>query len=202
MFDKSRTVHRFLFMIGLVVAGEAVFALPFHVARFFRPTVLEVFAMTNTELGAAQGIYGILAMLAYFPGGLLADRFPARKLLAFSLWMTAAGGLYMATFPGYRGALILWGFFGVSTILLFWAALIRATRDWGGNDDQGRAFGLLDSGRGLLAAVLASIAVVVFGFFFPDSFMARLIPVWMFHVIFLKSAAIMSLKRWKRKARP
>ena len=85
MFDKSRAVHRLLFMIGLVVAGEAVFALPFHVARFFRPTVLEVFALTNTELGAAQGIYGILAMLAYFPGGPLADRFPARKLLAFSL---------------------------------------------------------------------------------------------------------------------
>ena len=170
MSDKSKDVHRFLFMVGLVVAGEAVFALPFHVARFFRPTVLEVFALTNTELGAAQGIYGILAMIAYFPGGPLADRFSARKLLAFSLWMTAAGGLYMATFPGYRGALFLWGFFGVSTILLFWAALIRATRDWGGNDQQGRAYGLLDGGRGLLAAVLASIAVVVFGFFFPEDY--------------------------------
>lgn len=170
MPDKSQAVHRFLFMVGLVVAGEAVFALPFHVARFFRPTVLEVFALTNTELGAAQGIYGILAMIAYFPGGPLADRFSARKLLAFSLWMTAAGGLYMATFPGYRGALFLWGFFGVSTILLFWAALIRATRDWGGNDQLGRAYGLLDGGRGLLAAVLASIAVVVFGFFFPEDY--------------------------------
>jgi nitrate/nitrite transporter NarK len=170
MSDKSRTLHRFLFMLGLILAGEAIFALPFHLARFFRPTVLEVFAFSNTELGAAQGIYGILAMLAYFPGGPLADRFPARKLLAFSLWMTAAGGLYMATFPGYRGALILWGFFGVSTILLFWAALIRATRDWGGSDEQGRAYGLLDGGRGLLAAVMASIAVVVFGLFFPEGY--------------------------------
>ncbi len=170
MADKSQAVHRFLFMVGLVVAGEAIFALPFHVARFFRPTVLEVFALTNTELGAAQGIYGVLAMIAYFPGGLLADRFPARKLLSLSLWTTAGGGLYMATFPGYRGALILWAFFGVSTILLFWAALIRATRDWGGNDQQGRAYGLLDSGRGLFAAVLASIAVVIFSFFFPEGY--------------------------------
>ena len=47
------------------------------------------------------------------------------------------------------------GFFGVTTILFFWAALIRATRDWGGNNAQGRAFGLLDGGRGLLAALLA-----------------------------------------------
>ena len=129
-------------MVGLILAGEAVFALPFHVARFFRPTVLEVFGLSNTELGAAQGVYGILAMISYFLGGPLADRFPAHKLLATSLWSTAAGGLYMATFPDYRGASILWGFFGITTILLFWAALIRATRDWGGHDTQGRAYGL------------------------------------------------------------
>lgn len=159
-------------MLGLIVAGEAVFALPFHLTRFFRPTVLDVFQLTNTELGAAQGVYGILAMASYFLGGPLADRYPARKLLAMSLWTTAAGGLYMATFPGYRGSLVLWGFFGVTTIFLFWAALIRATRDWGGHDEQGRAYGLLDGGRGLLAAGLASIAVIVFGFAFPDGYAA------------------------------
>ena len=170
--DKSLLAHRFWFMVGLILAGEAVYALPFHVARFFRPTVLEVFELTNTELGAAQGVYGILAMVAYFLGGPLADRYPARKLLALSLWTTAAGGLYMATFPDYRGSLILWGFFGVTTILLFWAALIRATRDWGGHDEQGRAYGLLDGGRGLLAAVLASIGVVIFGLAFPEGYAA------------------------------
>jgi nitrate/nitrite transporter NarK len=76
----------------------------------------------------------------------------------------------MATFPGFVGALLLWGFFGVTTILLFWAALIRATREWGDDDEQGRAYGLLDGGRGLLAAVLASIAVVCFGLLFPDGY--------------------------------
>jgi sugar phosphate permease len=159
-------------MLGLILAGEAVFALPFHVTRFFRPTALEVFNLTNTELGAAQAVYGVVAMLAYFPGGPLADRFPARKLLALSLWSTAAGGLYMATLPGYRGVLLVWGVFGVTTILLFWAALIRATRDWGGNDEQGRAYGLLDGGRGLLAAVLATIGAGLFGLMFPEGYAA------------------------------
>lgn len=74
-------LRRALYMIALVIAGEAVFALPFHVARFFRPTVLEVFQLSATELGAAQGVYGIFALLAYFPGGPLADCFPARELL-------------------------------------------------------------------------------------------------------------------------
>ena len=157
-------------MLGLILAGEAVFALPFHVARFFRPTVLEVFSLSATELGAAQGVYGVMAMLAYFPGGPLADRFSARKLLAISLWATAAGGLYMATFPDYHGALLLWGFFGITTIMLFWAALIRATRDWGGHDEQGRAYGLLDGGRGVLAAGLASVGVMMFGLAFPEGY--------------------------------
>jgi nitrate/nitrite transporter NarK len=134
--------------------------------------LLEVFELTNTELGAAQGVYGILAMAGYFLGGPLADRYPARNLLALSLWATAAGGLYMATFPDYRGALIVWGFFGITTILLFWAALIRATRDWGGHDTQGRAYGLLDGGRGLLGALLTSVAVVAFGLAFPDGYSA------------------------------
>ena len=109
--DKSQSVHRFWFMLGLIVAGEAVFLLPYYPTRFFRPTVLEIFDLTNTELGAAQGIYGIMAVFGYFLGGPLADRFPARNLLASSLWTTAAGGLYMATFPDFRGALALWGFF-------------------------------------------------------------------------------------------
>lgn len=117
-----------------------------------------------------MAVYGIVAMVAYFPGGPLADRFSARKLLAVSLWTTAAGGLYMSTLPDYRGSVWLWGYFGVTTILLFWAALIRATRDWGGRDEQGRAFGLLDSGRGAMAAVMASIGAGLFAWSFPEGY--------------------------------
>ena len=155
-------------MLGLILAGEAVYTLPFHVTRFFRPTVLETFDLSNTQLGTAMAAYGVVAMLAYFPGGPLADRFAARKLLALSLWATAAGGLYMATFPGVVGSVLLWAFFGITSILLFWAALIRATREWGGRRSQGRAFGLLDGGRGLLAALLASAGAALFGFMFPE----------------------------------
>lgn len=157
-------------MLGLIVAGEAVYALPYHVARYFRPSMLELFDMTATELGAAQGVYGIVAMLAYLPGGALADRFPARTLMASSLWVTAIGGLYLATFPGYFEAMLVWAFFGISTVLLFWAALIRAARDWGGDDEQGRAYGILDAGRGFLAAALSSIGVLIFALAFPDGY--------------------------------
>ncbi len=159
--------NRIYLILGLILAGEAIFALPFHIARFFRPIMLEMFNLSATELGAAQGIYGIVAMLCYFPGGFIADRYPVHKLIALSLWMTALGGLFMATLPDYPELVLLYGFFGFTTIILFWGALIRATREWGGSHEQGLAFGILEGGRGLLAVVLASIAVSVFQFSFP-----------------------------------
>ena len=159
--------QRALIILSLILAGEAIFTLPYHVTRFFRPTFLEVFDLTATELGVAQSAYGFIAMAAYFFGGPLADRFEPRKLLAGSLWATALGGLYLATFPDVTGVMLIWGFFGLTNILLFWAALIKVTRAWGGERQQGLAYGLLDGGRGLLAAILASAGVFAFSVAFP-----------------------------------
>ena len=100
-------------------------------------------------------------MLAYFPGGLIADRFPARNLMAFSLMATALGGLYLYSTPGDLGLKLLFGYWGVTSILLFWGAMIKATREWGASDAQGLAFGLLDGGRGFVASLFASIAVLI-----------------------------------------
>ncbi len=162
-------LSRFMLMLTLIFAGEIVFLLPFHTTRFFRPTMLEAFELTNTQLGDFFAVYGIMAMIAYFPGGALADRFSARGLLTASLITTSAGGLYMATFPGSVGLALLFGYWGITTILLFWAALIRATREWGGHDEQGMAFGILEGGRGLVAALLASLGVVLLASFMPDN---------------------------------
>lgn len=161
-------ISRVFLMLTLVLAGEIVFGLPFHTARFYRPTLLEAFGFSNTQLGDVFAVYGVLAMIAYFPGGALADRYAARSLLALSLVATGLGGFYMMTYPGVAGMAVLYGYWGVTTILLFWSALIRATREWGGEDAQGSAFGLLEGGRGIVAALLATIGVAVFAFAMPD----------------------------------
>ncbi len=140
-----------------------IFSLPFHIARFFRPTFLAAFELSNAQLGDIFAVYGVLAMLAYFPGGLLADRFSARSLITVSLLATAAGGLYLAQFPGPLGLSILFGYWGATTIFLFWAAVMKTTRIVGGDRLQGRAFGLLDGGRGLVAAAMVSALIFLLG---------------------------------------
>ena len=159
--------QRFFAMLALILAGEGIFLLPFVLARVFRPTVLAVFELNNFELGLIFSVYGIVAMLAYFFGGPLADRFPARKLMAVALVATALGGFYMATYPSLGQLKILYGFWGATTILIFWAAMIKATRQWGGTNLQGAAFGFLEGGRGLAAATIGSIAVAGFAYLLP-----------------------------------
>jgi len=151
-----------IIIILLITAGESIFFLPFVLARIFRPTLLEVFEISNTELGIWFSVYGLVALLSYLLGGALADRFSARKLMALGLWLTSAGGFLMATIPSNSFMICLYAFWGFTSICLFWAAMIRATRIWGGHGFQGRAFGWLEGGRGAVAALLGTFAFLLF----------------------------------------
>lgn len=155
-------------LLILVLAGESIFLLPFVLPRVFRPTLLAVFDISNLELGSYFSAYGLVAIAAYFFGGPLADRFAPHKLMSVALFATASGGVYLATIPGTAGLLWLYGTWGLTTILLFWAAMLRATRLAGGTGFQGRAFGILEGGRGLVSALVATLGVAVLGAVFPQ----------------------------------
>ena len=158
----------FFRIVLLMLAGESVFILPFLLARIFRPTFLAVFDITNFELGSLYSIYGVIALISYLYGGALADRYPPRKLMASALLMTAAGGIVLAQFPSFFTLQLLYGFWGFSTIFLFWAAMIKATRNWGGLNQQGRAFGYLEGGRGIVAASIGAAGVLIFSLLIPE----------------------------------
>jgi len=149
-------------MLILVLAGEIIFGLPFHLARFFRPTYLDVFSISNTNLGDAYAMYGLTAMISYFFGGMLADKYSPRILMSLSLVLTSIGGFYISTIPELRTIFFIYGYWGITTIFLFWSAMIKATKEWGGEYSQGKAFGILDGGRGLFATIVSLVAIYLF----------------------------------------
>lgn len=189
---ESRSFHIILL---LILAGEAVFILPFVLVRVFRPTVLDVFELTNLQVGTCQAVYGIVALLSYFFGGPLADRFPPRKLIALSLFLTAIGGIAFASYPSYGVLKILYGYWGFTTIFLLWAAMIKATRIWGGLRSQGKAFGFLDGGRGLVGAAFGSMGVLIFSIFIAGEISEASLPdrKEAFKYVILVSSAIVVL---------
>ena len=166
--DPELKKGSFLSITLLILSGELIFLLPYVLARVFRPTFLEVFNLTNLELGSLFSIYGTVAILSYLYGGVISDKFQPKKLIAISLFFTAFGGTVLSTYPSYLMLQILWGYWGFTTVFLFWGAMIKATRVWGGSKNQGEAFGLLDGGRGLVAASMGTLGVVIFSMFLTN----------------------------------
>ena len=121
-----------------------------------------MFNLTNLELGTLFSTYGIVAFLSYLYGGILADRYSPRKLLSASLVLTSFGGAIMMTYPSYPVMQLLFAYWGFTTVFLFWAPMIKATRMIGGQKKQGKTFSFLDGGRGIVASSIGVIGVIIF----------------------------------------
>ncbi|EAR13041.1 Major facilitator superfamily (MFS_1) transporter [Polaribacter irgensii 23-P] len=163
-----QTKNKGMSMVALILAGEAIFLLPFIQMRIFKPVIREAFLITDAQIGEAQALYGVTALLSYFFGGFIADKWEPKKLLSISLFLTAIGGFSMVLIPSIFTLKILYAFWGFSTILLFWASLIKATRQWGNKHNQGLSFGLLDGGRGFFAALIGLFGASILTYFFPE----------------------------------
>ena len=145
-----------------MLAAESVYILPYVLARVFRPTFLDVFNLTNLELGGLFSIYGIVAFFSYLYGGVIADRYSPRKLLSISLIFTSLGGFIMMTYPSYFIMQLLFAYWGFTTVFIFWAPMLKATRAIGGIQMQGKTFSFLDGGRGIIASSIGLIGVLIF----------------------------------------
>jgi sugar phosphate permease len=154
--------QKFLILALLILSGEFIYFLPYVLSRVFRPTFLDVFQLNNFQLGSLFSVYGIVALLSYVYGGVITDKYSPRKLMSSALFLTALGGLVLASYPSYKTLQILYGYWGFTSVFLFWGAMIKATRLWGGDNNQGKAFGFLDGGRGIVAASMGSIGVFIF----------------------------------------
>jgi len=148
-------------MTLLCLSGSFIFWLPYYTDGYYVP-IQRAFGFSNTQIGMLSSTFGFTSLMSYAPGGWLADRYPARRLMGTALAISGLGGFVFARIPPFEVCLVLYGLWGVSASLIFWSALIKATRNWGGQDEQGRAFGLLEGGRSLSDASSGVIFLAIF----------------------------------------
>lgn len=154
-------IRRWLLITVLGFSGGIIFLLPFLFEVFYTPLGAAL-GLSHTELGGLVSVFGFFSMIFYFPGGWLADRVSARKLITTSLIATGLAGLYFSTFPSYRVSLVIHAFWGICITLLFWGAMIRLTRNSAPADQQGRAFGTLEFVRGIAEGLTSAGLLAVF----------------------------------------
>ncbi|MEE1925788.1 MFS transporter [Pseudomonas sp. 148P] len=152
---------RYFQLMLLVLAAGAIYPI-LYLRQVYQTTMLEVFQINHSELGYLYSMLGTIFLLSYLPSGWLADRIAPRFLIFFSLVATGALGLWYATAPGMSGLLVIFGCWGLTTGLTFWASVLKRVKMIARHSEQGRFFGILDGGRGLVEALLATVALALF----------------------------------------
>jgi MFS family permease len=161
MSIKKEDLRRYFQFLLVVLAAGVIYPV-IYLRTNYQETILEVFNMTLPQLNTIYSILGIVFIVGYLPSGLLSDKFSAKNLLAISLLGTAIGGFWFAQVPDYSSVAIIftiWGFFSVFT---FWSSHMKLVKMLAKESEEGRFFGILDGGRGVVEAVLASIALAIF----------------------------------------
>jgi nitrate/nitrite transporter NarK len=158
---KKEKVQRYFQFALVVLAAGSIYPLV-YLRTQFQETILEVFGMTGGQLNNMYTILGMVFIVGYLPSGLLSDKFSAKNLLVLSLLGTSIGGFWFAQVPDYPQVRIIFAIWGFFTVFTFWSAHMKLVKMLSTDKDEGKFFGILDGGRGVIEAALGSLAVFIF----------------------------------------
>ncbi len=158
---NEKMARNFWGIIIIALGGAIIYGLPYFRYDYY-DAYLEVYNLTDIQMGVFGSILGVFGMISYLFGGIVADRFSTRTVLTVSLIGTGLGGFVHLLPLNYTALLCLYAFWGVSSLFAFWPCCVKAVRIMSGSGDQGKAFGFFEGGRGIGAALMASGAVIAF----------------------------------------
>ena len=157
----AQTKAKWLRFLVLILGGGTIYKLASLKDAFYVP-IQQYMGLSHTQLGTLLSANAIIATALFVVGGYLADRFATRKLIPLGLIGTGSLGLYLATFPGFDKMLIVFCLLAVCADCIYWPALLKAVRNLGEEGEQGRMFGFLEGGRGIVDTLVAFSALGVF----------------------------------------
>ncbi|MGL5720876.1 MAG: MFS transporter [Brevinema sp.] len=156
-------ILRYIQFAVVTLAAGSIYPLVYMRTSFQTP-MMETFGMDVATLGNMYGLLGMMFLIGYIPSGWLADRVSPKLLLVFSLAATGVTGLWFAQIPPIPHVRLIFLIWGFTTVFTFWGSHMKIVKLLAKKEEQGRFFGILDGGRGLVEAMLGTIVVAVFGF--------------------------------------
>lgn len=153
---------RILFIVTLVSFGSSVLFQIIYLRFVFYQPIIEALSITNTQLGALGGVYGMVATICYLPGGIIADKIHAKYLASAGFISTALVTFWFALLPSYNSLLLIFGLYGMTSVLIFWGIRYKLVRLVSSEITYPKNIGLSYGIYGLAGLVLNFIALKVF----------------------------------------
>lgn len=158
---KSENFKKWFTFIILVIGGGTIYKLSSLKDAFYGP-MQEFMNLSHTQIGAAMSVYGMVQTVGNVGSIYISDRFSKKLLIPLSLIGIGVVGVYLSTFPSYYGILACWGLFAFFGEVTYWPVLLKAVRLLGNDEEQGRMFGFLEAGRGVVDVIIAFSALGIF----------------------------------------
>ena len=162
MSTNSSLKKNFFLLVVLSLSGSFIYSLP-YLRSYYYDAFMATFQMTNTQMGLCGTYFGLFGAVSYLIGGVIADKISIKKLIPFSMILTGALGFYLLSNPSPTAIVAIHGVWGVTSLMTFWPALMKAIRFLANANEQGKAFGIFEGGRGISNAVYLAIAAIIFG---------------------------------------
>ncbi|MDR7240184.1 MFS transporter [Neobacillus drentensis] len=144
----------------LLVSGT-IYKIAF-MADVFYDQMQEFMGLSNTQIGLLDTVNSFVAMFGFLIGGVLADKVKIRVLVPLGLFLNAVMGIWLAMNPPFWGMIVIFSALAIGADCLVWSALLKAVGKLGGNQDQGKAFGFFEGGRGVVDTVVAFGALGIY----------------------------------------
>ena len=154
-------MNKWVKLCFLILGGGTIFKLSSMKDVFYVPMQAD-WGLTNTQIGFGFTVYAAVQTIGLFSSLYIADRFSKKILLPAGLIGVGLCGAYLTTLPPFSGYLIAFGAMAFFGEVVYWPVLLKAVRLLGNRDEQGRMFGFLEAGRGVVDVLIASGALLVF----------------------------------------
>lgn len=118
--------------------------------------------LSHTQIGTAMSIAGLISTFGFLASIYLTDRVSKKIMIPLSLISICVCGICLSTFPPYPVFLLIYCLLAVCADMLYWPTMLKTVRLLGNEDEQGRMFGIMEAGRGLMDTIVAFGALGIF----------------------------------------
>lgn len=160
--QKKRTIDKKWISFGILMLGAAtIYKLGFLKDAFYVP-MQEFMGLSHTQIGTAMSVAGLISTFGFLASIYLTDRVSKKIMIPLSLIGICVCGICLSTFPSYPVFLLIYCLLAVCADMLYWPTMLKTVRLLGNEDEQGRMFGIMEAGRGLMDTIIAFGALGIF----------------------------------------
>ncbi|MDI9241773.1 MFS transporter [Fusibacillus kribbianus] len=149
-------------VVAIISSGAYVVYLTYLARYSFYDQVIDGLKITNSQLGVLYGLYGTTATIAYFPGGVLADKVRVKYLATLGFAMSAILTFWYSTAPSYGQLKIIFLLFGLCTTFIFWGIRYKAIRLVSTEENYSTNIGISYGIVGVVGLVVSFISIAIF----------------------------------------